>query len=82
MSLVADKLQNNDPRMLRRIRLAINEGLPKKIYALKSLSDEQERGLKITVLTNAFRDDYAMEVEAAYGIVNCFGVRPVLWLNL
>jgi hypothetical protein len=70
--MVADTLQNNAPQLLKRIHLAINEGLPQKLFALKFLS-EQERLLKITAITLELKDNYGMEMESVYEIVNYFG---------
>jgi hypothetical protein len=58
--------------ILKRVRLAIHEGIPQKLHALKSLS-EQERLLKITDIALALRDDYGLEIETAYEIVDYFG---------
>jgi TPR repeat protein len=83
-SLVADKLQNKTPQMLKRMRLAINDNVPKKMYDLKS-SSEQERILKINVIVSALKDDYGMEEIIAIEIVNYFanslGYKPVTSLK-
>ena len=70
-SLVADMLQNKAPQMLKRMRLAIHENIPQKLYALKS-ANEQERLSKINVIAVALKDDYDMRIETAYEIVHCF----------
>ena len=70
-SLVADKLQNKSPQMLKRIRLAINENIPKKMFDLKS-ANEQERTMRISVIADALTNDYGTEAETAYEIVNYF----------
>jgi hypothetical protein len=71
-SLVADKLQNKAPQLLKRLQLAINiEKVPEKLHALKS-NDEQDRTFKIIAIATALIDDYRMEEEMAYEIVNYF----------
>ena len=52
ISLVADELRNDSPQLLKRIRFAINENIPKKLYDLKS-SNEQERSCKINVIATS-----------------------------
>ena len=71
LSLVADKLQNKDPQMLKRMRLAIDEGVPQKLHDLKLLN-EHERSLKMNTIATVL-DDLGMKTETAYEIVNYFG---------
>ena len=79
-SLVADKLANKEPQLLKRIRLAINESIPRKLCELKT-ANEQDRLMRMGVLATALTDDYGMETETAYEIVNYFadslGYKPV-----
>jgi TPR repeat protein len=69
--MIADMLQNKAPQMLKRMRLAVNENVPQKMYDLKSAS-EQDRVIKISNMAAALADDYSMEIESAYEIVNYF----------
>lgn len=39
VSLAADKLKNKNPQLVKRIRLAVNENIPKKLYDLKSANE-------------------------------------------
>jgi len=70
-SLIADKLQYKTPNTLKRIRLAINENVPKSFYDLRT-ADEQERTFQMTAIINTLIDVYDMRIETAYEIVNYF----------
>ena len=70
-SLVADKLQNKAPQLQKRIRLAINENIPQRLFDLKP-ANEQEREMKINVMAAALADDYGMKATAAYEIIHYF----------
>jgi len=71
LSLVSDMLQNKSPQILKRIRLAINEKVPQAIFGIKDVS-EQDRAFKITAIVTSLRDEYGMEADVAYEIVNYF----------
>jgi len=70
-ALIMDMLANKEPQLLKRIRLAISENMPKKLHALKTVG-EQDRANKMRFMANVFANDYAMELEAAYSVVNYF----------
>jgi len=71
-SLVADTLMNKEPQLFKRLRLAINEKVPKKLHDLKSVS-VQEREIGIRHISSRLTEDYGTEAEKAYEIVNYFG---------
>ena len=81
VSLVADKLRNENPQLLKRIRLAVNENIPKKLYDLRS-TNEQERSLKVRVIATSLKDDFGTNIKIAYELVNYFaealGYKPII----
>lgn len=70
-SLISDVFQNKSPNALRRIRLAIGEGIPKSIYDLKDV-EEQGQTIQLAAIASTLIDGYSMEENVAYEIINCF----------
>jgi len=70
-SFIADKMQNKAPNILKRMRLAINEDVPKCFYDLRS-ANEYERTFKMVAIITTLIDGYDMGTETAYEIVNYF----------
>jgi alpha-tubulin suppressor-like RCC1 family protein len=70
-SLLADKMQNYSPQLLKQLRLVIDEEIPQKLYELKTVS-ENERNSSIKAIALGYIDDYGIVTESAYETINYF----------
>jgi hypothetical protein len=57
LGLVKDELENKEPRLLKRIRCAIDEGVPRIMHELIT-ETEQKRTFRINAIATALKDDY------------------------
>jgi len=68
--LISDVIPE-EPKLRKRLKLAIDENVPQKLHELKN-EGEDERNRVMKIEASEMSETYGMLVEMAYDVVNCF----------